>query len=735
MIAALGVLQGAQLVLPTIAPPFLYNILVIIALVGLPTSIALAWIFDLTPEGLRRTTSSTETSSSSAAPPRNAFAPVLTGIIVLAALMWGGWFVMHPKANVNDGIVAVLPFRVSGDGSLHYLREGMVDLLNARLSDDPHAVDARTMFAAWRRAVPDTASDLSERDAIKFARGLGAGRVLLGTVVGTGSRLTLTGKLMRANGRSVESGPIEGSVDSVTVLVDRLLAAVLSLDAGEKSNSIASLTSTSLPALRAYLSGRAFDRRGRYPEAVQFYNAALQIDSTFALAAMNNAEAADMLFNSTVRADPRSTRLALAFQDRLSSDDRAYVNAAHSVGNTSIKAMLDKWEDAVKALPDRPEAWYHFGDLMFHNGAEAGYNDNLERAEAALKRAVQLDSLYATPIMHLQWLGEMNEDSAAMVRYATLFLRIEKEGNEADFARRAVLIANRDTAGLRTWIDAISAPGTPVASRRSFALFDQIAPKELFKLDMAQRASDFILKAATTTAENSDAHNRSARLALNAGRPTAALEHRLQAGGPAQGLIILDALFGDGDTIAARIAAEKIATSPDATRPEVQRRIDTYAAQVWRLSHGDARGTDAVIAQLRAPYDSANGPAARRDSASARLIDAFAAIVTKQPDALRKTLSVDSVLALGVAKPVGANLLSARLLEMVGRDGEALAAARRMNYNTGGDQYRSTFVRERARLAAKLGYADEAKKFYRQYLLLRSNPEQSLVGERDRIRA
>jgi hypothetical protein len=50
-------------------------------------------------------------------------------------------------------LVAIMPFRVTGDPSLSYLGEGMIDLLAAKLSGDvgPRAADPRPVLNAWRR--------------------------------------------------------------------------------------------------------------------------------------------------------------------------------------------------------------------------------------------------------------------------------------------------------------------------------------------------------------------------------------------------------------------------------------------------------------------------------------------------------------------------------------------------------------------------------------------------------
>jgi serine/threonine protein kinase len=102
--------------------------------------------------------------------------------------------------KMDRGLVAVAPFRVSGaDSSLGYLREGMVDLLAAKLSgtEGIRAADPRGVLAAWRRIAGPT-GDLPERDAMGVATRVGAGRLIQGDVVGTRQQITINAAILQA---------------------------------------------------------------------------------------------------------------------------------------------------------------------------------------------------------------------------------------------------------------------------------------------------------------------------------------------------------------------------------------------------------------------------------------------------------------------------------------------------------------------------------------------------------
>ena len=81
---------------------------------------------------------------------------VAGGVVALVLALSVAWLSNREKpAKVDRGVIAIAPFRVSGaDSSLAYLREGMVDLLAAKLSgtSDLRPADPRTLLSKWARA-------------------------------------------------------------------------------------------------------------------------------------------------------------------------------------------------------------------------------------------------------------------------------------------------------------------------------------------------------------------------------------------------------------------------------------------------------------------------------------------------------------------------------------------------------------------------------------------------------
>ncbi|HSD32635.1 MAG TPA: serine/threonine-protein kinase, partial [Gemmatimonadales bacterium] len=120
-----------------------------------------------------------------------------TAVLALGLAVWATIHWLRPTSeSLNPNLVAVLPFRVTGADSLY--GEGMVDLLAAKLTGEggPRAANPQFVINAWRRTARAEGKDLSQQSAVRLARGLGAGRLLLGAVVETPNRLSIHATLL-----------------------------------------------------------------------------------------------------------------------------------------------------------------------------------------------------------------------------------------------------------------------------------------------------------------------------------------------------------------------------------------------------------------------------------------------------------------------------------------------------------------------------------------------------------
>jgi len=648
--------------------------------------------------------------------------------------------------------IIIAPFRVAGaDPSLAYLREGMVELLSARLADDTslRSVDPGIVLGGWRAAGLTTRDDAPRAEILRTAERLGASRVVVGSIVGTLPHLIVSASVIRiSSGDVTAEATVRGSADSLAALVDRLAVALLAVEAGEHDRLARSMT-PSLPALRAYLEGQTAYRRGDPSAAVQHYERALAADSTFALAALRLALAADRI-NDAEQHD-RALALAWGARTELSDRDAAHLTAfagPRYPAPSPATEQLAAWQHAASLMPDRAEVWYELGERYFHDGAVLGVRDAGTRARASLMRALELDRTHAPSRRLLVLLAARAGDTTELSAIASAIAIRDSMGDLAAFVRWRVATARSDRAAIQQVQAEMPTMSRP--NLRAIALasqFDAIGidagtrAARLLRSGHSQRANDLI-----------DALLAEHSLAVNAGRPVLALDVTEQLEDVQPGwrahlrLRILDAIYADG--AAGRVdhvedAAEELsrlvgggATSPAA---EAIRLADACVVAQWRLSRGEVRGVAAIVGMLRsAQAPRIPVPIGANPLACAEIVDAKLAVATRQPDALQRVSRLDSLMLSGPA--VGdagtyAHIVIAQLYERLGHPDQALAAIRRRVYMAGWPRYLATARREEGRLALALGDRQRAMEVLGRYLALREDPEPGLRADVEAVRA
>ncbi|HEX9582679.1 MAG TPA: BTAD domain-containing putative transcriptional regulator [Gemmatimonadales bacterium] len=699
----------------------------------------------------------------------------LVGFAAVAGVVLAGTWVARRVAEsssrvaVDPNRVLVVPFRVtSADSSLLYLREGMVDLLATRLTGEggPVAVDPRTALGAWRRATAAAGGGDVPQDAlVRIARGLGAGQLLLGEVVVTPpDQIIVSARVVAsADGRTGASASVTGRTrpaDSLLALIDQLGSTLLALRAGEDQRRLASLTSTSLPALRAFLQGRTESRLGHDASARRYFARALDYDSTFALAAVEWALARGWLFrwttfgvDSIIRTRgiqfgggaptssseldqwDRAMELAWRGRNRLNRADRALLLALRGERHPDpsfAREMLAHWEQAVRAAPDRPEAHYTLGSVLLSQGLAIGLADSRARARASFQHALELDSAFLSPITGLVEIAALERDTATLRRLQARYLAQDSLAEEAEYVRWLGAAVRRDETALRTIRSRFADLDLGILVR--IARTSQMLG---IALEDAERAISVVL---------GRTHERNQRqivlwyagfLALNRGQPDRTLQlMRLKRevdpnSGLFHGYALRYALWWDGDSLAGTSAARAFESSlsPSARGSPQARDLGllayrSFSLALWRLWHGDTTGAAEAVELHR------RGGRVPQ----AVLLEALLAGTLKRPEAVATLARLDSTALLGCCTlPQFINLVSARLHERAGDLPGALAAVRR-GRGLFPPQYLSTYLREEGRLAALTADTVGAIAAYRHYLTLRSNPEPSLQPAVDSVR-
>jgi class 3 adenylate cyclase/tetratricopeptide (TPR) repeat protein len=336
--------------------------------------------------------------------PRRAF---MAGAVTVALLLVGLFAArretgtaLTPEEALAAGAapgIAVMPFRIA-DPNLALWEEGIVDLLTPNLdgAGGLRAISSQTVVAQWREGVPEgQVADLPT--ILEIARSAGGSYAVVGNAVTISRDIRLSADVYDLRtGRAIGAASAQGPPDSLYALADRLSLEILRVileEDPEKLRAVpdlASVTTTSLPALKHFLAGEALLRKAQFDEAEAEFGRAVEADSSFALAWFGRVRAAEWLVGNYATLVSQLDR-ALALPDRLPPRARRKAEVYRAILIFSWYRARELAQELVRSYPDDPVAWYLLG-WTYGRGPIPG--DPAE-VELANRRTIQLDPTYA----------------------------------------------------------------------------------------------------------------------------------------------------------------------------------------------------------------------------------------------------------------------------------------------------------------------------------------------------
>jgi TolB-like protein/Flp pilus assembly protein TadD len=393
-IAAWGVLQVADIILPALmVPDWVMSLLVIAMVFGFPLTALLAWIYDITPDGVVRTPGQRNETN----PDRTEFNWRWVDFSIIAALLAVLAFVlmtdvdlMGPEQPLQpERSIAVLPFTdLSPEQDTGYFCDGMAEaILDALASLSGLQVAARTSSFAFR----DRQNDIRE-----LARALGVATLLEGSVRKDGNRLRISARLVDGRtGHQLWSETYDRMLEDVFTVQDsisRAIVDVLRVRVLEGGTLVEAPTYNQL-AYEEYLRGRDQLRSGNSVDdiqaAIERFERALEMDPSFGLARagictgywqqyqmVGDSELADQAITACRQAEATSDRAETLV---------ALGNVYRETGR--VAESQDLFRRALEAEPNSASAHAGLAQSLRMEG-------DSEAAEFHLRRAIQLDPAY-----------------------------------------------------------------------------------------------------------------------------------------------------------------------------------------------------------------------------------------------------------------------------------------------------------------------------------------------------
>jgi len=668
----------------------------------------------------------------------------LTTILAVGVAIVVGIQLLAPHAGgrteLDPGLVAVLPFRYEGSDDrdrwlASALPVGLVPLLDG--TGGLSAVPEQRMSLALAAHGKSWDSSFDADEAMALARAVGAGTYFTATVTSDGTNRRVSATLTRTeSGEQVEH--VEFAIDTLDVnaAIDRLQAEMLIRAAG-KRQQVAELLTYSTPALREYVDGAVARRQQRYLDAMRHFAKAMDLDSTFALAALAYRETSLWLPDGTPHrlALERADSMDRWFPNRLSEADRAVSDAifqTHRLDRDG-RATLHGVRQATLVAPDRPTAWMLLGDFLLHDGRMLGLHDHLALAAAAFDSVRALGDPIPEAERHLVEIRFAERDTAFARSYLASHPRdpqnfshlwwvaaslIGDGSSLADFGRTL----DREQPSTWRWMllwSQRAETGFAQADRAAVLLHDA---SELDSL--VRRGNNYIL----------------ALYALNRGRPDQALA------GPGR------RLGNPGLPVPAAVWRLEVALATPPSWMDRDSTAATVAAEFDQYPH-DAR--------LLAACDLGLWHAARGDAAEARRMAGLMAEWQNHPDVRFRTYAVacptvirgalDTTQALTGLREAAAylgdepagvlrhditrwSLYLADLLAARGQPALALPLTTRLGYVVEESAWLTPALIREADLSLVVGDTARAAVAYQRAARLLSDPGPELRAEADRVR-
>ena len=287
--------------LPEWTPTFIILLLVI----GFPFAVIFSWIFDVTPEGIKKTepvkVAKEKESETKPAKRKLRLSDVIIAVLVMVVVILAypkifgsdkSKVVKDPDGRVS---ITVLPFEnLTGDSLYNDWQAGFQNLLINSLSNSKEISvrQPETMFNILSGTGNINYASINPSIAGEIALKLETNTFILGNIMKAGSKIRIGAQLRDATTREIyRSYEIDGDMeDQIFMMADslsNLIKNYLEIRVLEKDfyqNAPIHHSTNSAEAYRHYLRGMSAFIISDYPSAIESLTKALEIDSSFVAA-------------------------------------------------------------------------------------------------------------------------------------------------------------------------------------------------------------------------------------------------------------------------------------------------------------------------------------------------------------------------------------------------------------------------------------------------------------------
>jgi len=395
IVAGWALSQGIAQVLPVFdVPNWAIRLIVLLIMIGLPVALSLAWAFELTPEGIKRTDAADAVGQHSRG-------HTWIYIVVIAAAFSIGLFFLGrfsagnktaSPVGISNKSIAVLPFdNLSRDPDNAYFCEGVQDEILTRLAK---VADLKVISRTSTQHFKSVPENLPE-----IAKQLGVAHILEGSVQKASDQVRVNVQLINAltdahlwaDTYDRKLTDIFAVETDIAKTIAETLQAKLS---GSEKTAMAKKPTVNPEAYELYLKGRFFwnKRTGDdLRKSIEYLKQAIGKDPGYALAYAALADSYGLLRFYGGASPAESVAPAEAAAKKALELDDSLAEAHASLGliateELEVNRAVNELERAIQLNPNYATAHHWFGLAL----ATLRQSD---RSIEELKRALELDPL------------------------------------------------------------------------------------------------------------------------------------------------------------------------------------------------------------------------------------------------------------------------------------------------------------------------------------------------------
>jgi len=378
VVVAWVLLQVFSIVLPSVnAPEWVMKTIMLIMVIAFPVWVLIAWVYEVTPEGLQKTKKVSKDESITHVTNKRLNVLILIGLtmaIVITLLQPKSGYISSSDTATYS--IAVLPFdNMSADKDNEWFCDGMTeDILTYLSKIKGLKVISRTSTMRYKQ---------SDKSIPEIAKELGVSYLLEGSVRRQNDEVLITAQLITAEDVHIWADKYSENLKDVFKIqgeVSRKIVEQLKITISpEEEQRLKTYPTENMEAYQAFLQGRSFAEKmikENVDIAIEFFEKAIELDPNYAEAYAElgiiwfsyrgeDKEKGKAYIEKAYELNPNSSTVnsyygsVLLAEDRGSKEGKKYLERALELNPNDARAQ------------ERMAMYYAFSDSDDHDNAKA----------------------------------------------------------------------------------------------------------------------------------------------------------------------------------------------------------------------------------------------------------------------------------------------------------------------------------------------------------------------------